>query len=575
MKIILFITVFFLSFNTLISQEFASAHEINNRLGKGINMGNSFEAPSETAWGNQWKPQYFRIMAEQGFSHVRIPIRWSTPQRTMDEFPYTIYPAFMERIQQVVDTALKYKLHPIINMHHHEDLLADLDGKREKFLAQWNQISEHFKDYPDSLLFEVFNEPHNSIDPPKWNILFREALDQIRTSNPKRTVLIGTAPWGGLDGVANLDWPDDEYLILTVHYYNPFTFTHQGASWVGENANEWLGTEWNDTQVERETIMSEFAYTKEFAQQHNIPVNVGEFGAYSTADIDSRVRWTTFLARWFEQQGFSWTYWEFSAGFGIYNPNNGQLLTPLADALLRNPMPEPIGYIVVPVYQHDFINGSTGWNLNTSGQASANMAATDGKLNINITKAGADAWNIQLVKNNIRIEKDQMYRVTFKAKADQTRSVTSYIGKNSSPWNAYSGYLGHALTAQETIYSYSFVMTSETDNSARFTMDLGTSDTNISLFSFSIDKINLLTSLDKSSFEKIKVYPNPITNRLNIESKGNFDFATIYDSSGRIIKSHWVDPISTSINTENLNAGLYILRLTGQQYPISFKLIKH
>jgi endoglucanase len=433
MKLFLFLIAFCLPFPMLFSQEFATAEEINNRLGRGINMGNSFEAPTETAWSNPWKPEYFKIMAEQGFSHVRIPIRWSTPERTMEEAPYTIYPAFMERIQQVVDTALKYKLHPIINMHHHEDLLQDLDGQRDRFLSQWHQISEHFKDYPDSLLFEIFNEPHGSIDPPKWNILFREALDTIRPTNPKRTVLIGTNPWGGLGGVPNLDWPDDEYLILTVHYYNPFTFTHQGASWVEGNSNEWLGTEWHDTEVDRETIINEFAYTKQFAQEHGVPVNVGEFGAYSTADIDSRARWTTFLARWFEQQGFSWTYWEFSAGFGIYNPASKQLLTPLVNALLHNPMPEPTGFDVVPVFEHDFNNGSTGWNLNTSGTAAANMAVSDGMLNINITNGGANAWNVQLVRNNIRIEKDQMYRVTFKAKADETRSATSYIGKNSRP----------------------------------------------------------------------------------------------------------------------------------------------
>jgi endoglucanase len=370
------------------AQDFAPAAEINQRLGRGINMGNAFEAPTETEWNNPWKPEYFKIMSEMGFSHVRIPIRWSTAARTMTNPPYTISSAFMLRIQQVVDTALKYQLHPIINMHHHQDLLDNVDEQEDRFLAQWQQIATHFKDYPDSLLFEIFNEPHGTIDPPRWNLLFREALDTIRETNPRRVVLIGTAPWGGLEGVSNLDWPDDDYLILTVHYYSPFQFTHQGAEWVSGDSNAWLGTQWKDTEAERDAIINDFNFTKEFAELHNIPVHVGEFGAYYKADLDSRVRWTTFLARWFEQQGFSWAYWEFSAGFGIYNPNTKQINQSLTDALLHNPMPDPIGVEVIPVFETDFSSGSTGWNLGKSGTGAASMTLVDGQLNINITNAG-------------------------------------------------------------------------------------------------------------------------------------------------------------------------------------------
>ncbi len=55
---------------SMASQQPATAFEINERLGRGINMGNTFEAPSETAWGNPWKPEYFEQMAELGFQHV-------------------------------------------------------------------------------------------------------------------------------------------------------------------------------------------------------------------------------------------------------------------------------------------------------------------------------------------------------------------------------------------------------------------------------------------------------------------------------------------------------------------------
>ena len=47
---------------------------------------------------------------------------------------------------------------------------------------------------------------------------------------------------------------------------------------------------------------------------------LGEFGAYREADLESRARWTRFVAREAERLGISWAYWEFCAGFGAYDP---------------------------------------------------------------------------------------------------------------------------------------------------------------------------------------------------------------------------------------------------------------
>jgi endoglucanase len=557
------------------AQDPATAFEMNERLGRGINMGNAFEAPTESAWGNPWQPNYFRIMAELGFSHVRIPIRWTTPARSSETPPYTITQTFMNRIQQVVDTALKYNLHPIINMHHHEALFEDPDGQKDRFLAQWEQIADFFKDYPDSLVFEVLNEPHNNLTPEKWNDFFAEALGIIRESNPTRVVLLGTAEYGGLAGVRHLQIPDDPYIILSVHYYNPFEFTHQGASWVGDGSTAWLGTKWYDTEAERQTIINEFSYTKQFAGEHNLPVHVGEFGAYSNADMDSRVRWTTFLARWFEEQGFSWAYWEFSAGFGIYNPQAGHFHQPLVDALLHNPMPEPTAIVSTPVFEQDFQQSTAGWNVTSGGTGQATMAADQGNLVVNITNGGTEGWHVQLSKQGILLEQGSMYKVTFRGKAlESQRHLTSYLGRSSDPWNAYSGYNLIAVSAQEQEYSYTFIMTNNTDANARLVFDLGMSFVGFSLSYVAVEKLTMVTSSGEIRSQEIKVYPNPAKDTLRVENITGYDSLYIYDLWGKRLQTHKISGTDLEMNMEGLPSGLYMVTLENGNDHSTFKIIK-
>ncbi len=318
------------------------AFDKNDELGRGINLGNMFEAPSEAAWGNPFQDDYIDRIAKLGFQHIRIPISWETDHRSLAEPPYTIDPEFLKRIRHVVDLASKRHLQVIINMHHHEDLFNDPEGQRKRFVSMWEQIARYFSGCPDNLVFELMNEPHGNLLAEKWNGLLADGIHAIRRTDKKRFILVGTAEYGGLGGLSKLQLPADDRLILTIHYYNPFPFTHQGAEWVGSEAEKWLGTQWLDTESERMAVQSDFAAAIQYGRDHHVPIHIGEFGAFNKADLASRARWTTYLSRYFESQGFSWAYWEFCAGFGIYNPSTKAYVEELVDALLHNPMPAPV-----------------------------------------------------------------------------------------------------------------------------------------------------------------------------------------------------------------------------------------
>ena len=159
-------------------------------------------------------------------------------------------------------------------------------------------------------------------------------LDRLPWSRFHRTVIIGPGHWNNLEHLRALALPEeDRRIIATFHYYSPFQFTHQGAEWVG-GSQAWKGTKWAGTEFDRQAIRTDFEKAASWAKQHDRPLFLGEFGAYSGADLDSRALWTSAVAREAERLGISWSYWEFGSGFGAYDPATDAWRGPLLKALI-------------------------------------------------------------------------------------------------------------------------------------------------------------------------------------------------------------------------------------------------
>ncbi len=161
----------------------------------------------------------------------------------------------------------------------------------------------------------------------------KDTLAVVRRTNPTRVVVVGGVDLNSINGLESLELPDDPYLIATFHYYTPFPFTHQGAEWVSDS-NAWLGTRWRGGSADQLSISLDLEKAAEWGLKHNRPIYAGEFGAYSKADMESRQKWTSYVARECERLGFSWAYWEFGAGFGAYNLQEGKWVEPLITALI-------------------------------------------------------------------------------------------------------------------------------------------------------------------------------------------------------------------------------------------------
>lgn len=323
------------------------------KMRRGVNMGNALEAPREGEWGVYIRDEYFSIIREAGFDTVRIPIRWSA--HAEERPPYKIDEEFFRRVDHIIGKALEQNLTVIINVHHYEEIMRDPRGHWERFIAIWRQISERYKDYPESLCFELLNEPHDSLTSNLWNALLLDAVKAIRETNPTRKIVVGPVDWNNVYSLKKLTMPDDENIIVTFHLYTPFEFTHQGAEWVTPSPP--VGRKWLGTDEERRQITNELDTAVQWAREHgNIPLLLGEFGAYSKADMNSRVRWTHFVAREAEKRGIAWCYWEFCAGFGVYDPVENKWREDLLNALI----PKEDTYYVSAETEHGNIAGS-GW----------------------------------------------------------------------------------------------------------------------------------------------------------------------------------------------------------------------
>ncbi|HNW60302.1 MAG TPA: glycoside hydrolase family 5 protein [bacterium] len=304
---------------------------VNQRIARCVNFGNALEAPNEGEWGITLEARYFQLLDEAGFTGIRLPIRWSTHAQTAS--PYTISDDFFARIDWAVQQALDRGMAIVINMHHYEEIFSDPPAHKERFLALWRQIAEHYQAYPADLLFEPLNEPNANLNAVLWNQYLAEAIAVIRQSNPYRTLVIGPPDWNAFSSLDKLVLPAGENnLIITFHYYNPFHFTHQGTSW-NAGSDAWLGTTWGSA-AEMTALQNELESARNWARTNNRPLFMGEFGAFNKADMNSRKLWTEAAARQAENRAMSWGYWEFGSGFAVYNLTKNEWYAPLLKALI-------------------------------------------------------------------------------------------------------------------------------------------------------------------------------------------------------------------------------------------------
>jgi endoglucanase len=329
---------------------------------KGINLGNRLEAPEEGDWGGSVLAGDFPFIAQRGFDHVRIPIRFSG--HALSSAPYTIDAAFFARIDAVLDQAMAAGLAAIVDLHAYDEMASDPSGERERFLALWSQIAARYQDLPDTVAFELLNEPNTQLD-GLWNDIAAAAISTVRATNPRRLVVVDTVFWADPSKLSSLTLPNDANLLVAVHLYEPKLFSFQGKSWIGEEymttgvvfpgppstpitpvaaasaaswAKQWFD-DYNSLPAATNpsgpaTVTAQVQYLTSYRQAQGRTVYNGEWGPQDGGDMDSRVRLVTEVRNQCEQAGIGWAIWEDPTNMKLFDSAAGTWVTPIIDALL-------------------------------------------------------------------------------------------------------------------------------------------------------------------------------------------------------------------------------------------------
>lgn len=258
-----------------------------NAMQPGWNLGNTYDAVAgdeitdETAWGNpRVTEELIQFVRDAGYNSIRIPITFDGRLNNDN----VIDPDYLERISQTVDWALMHNLKVMINIHHdswvwiENEMPQDPESTLKRFKAIWQQLAEHFKDYPVDVSFESINEPRFNPEDDlaqgylnQLNDAFMQIVRGSGGNNSQRPViiptihtamdehyLIATAEW--------IDMQDDDFLMATVHYYGFWPFSVNVAGYT------------TFEQDSKQHVEDYLGKTHDVFRAIDTPVVVGEFG---------------------------------------------------------------------------------------------------------------------------------------------------------------------------------------------------------------------------------------------------------------------------------------------------------
>ncbi len=326
-----------------------------DQLARGINLSNWFNDYSDkNQFSNRYTTAHFTQIKNAGFTYVRLPIG---PTVLVDPNNMaTIQPANLALVDQAIRNITSVGLAVAIEMHNSnatfETKLATDPISRVAFKQYWKNLATYFKKYDTSkLFFEIYNEPHvgaertiAGIDKNWWAPFQLQIIESIREAAPEHYIIAGAENWNNWYDLTQLQPYSVKNIVYNFHLYDPFTFTHQGADWVGDpydkmkaipypanpgnmaplvtaattstlkNLLSWHGNQ----RYNIDSINTVIKQVYLWANRNSVPVICNEFGVYKKfAPAESRSHYLQDMHNTLAKYKMGWAVWEYDESFGL------------------------------------------------------------------------------------------------------------------------------------------------------------------------------------------------------------------------------------------------------------------
>ncbi len=437
--------------NTLFSQTIASKRAAT--LGIGMNLSyleNYWLGTKANHYGDFLKmsevmkrKSMIADIAKEGFKTIRMPVCFSAFASIQAPYQWD-YPLGLTATDSLIKWCMNNGLKVVIDLHHPEynGLIPEANTIDRK-LFLWKSVAERYKNTdPEKVFFELQNEPHD-ITAEEWRAEANQLISAVRAIAPRHTLVVGFHDWNSREGLLKSEPFDDPNIIYTFHYYDPFIFTHQGATWTSPEVRDlrnipfpsppdnstlvvppsakgtWV--EYNVTHYARygtpEAIYNALAKAKDWSVQKNVPIFLGEFGSYSNfADADSRCRHANAVYDALTALDIPSAWWEWNGGFNMFQKGT-TALSPCIKSDIGNYVLKTLGLSKTPeltdvdilsnARQDVFTIKSTGNTvysaqlINLQGKSIAKKKLSKKKLTVNKQQSGTYILKFFDAKNRI------------------------------------------------------------------------------------------------------------------------------------------------------------------------------
>lgn len=201
-------------------------------LAKGFNLAHWQRHSLLDGYYTEAKLQQYKHL---GLTYTRLPVVLSTFFN--DNNPGVLKTDSLAALDAIVRLHIKTGLGIILSPFDHPKSLYSDPAVLAKFVAFFKAFAAHMnRTDPEKVFLEVMNEP-NAETPQAWDRVQTELVKAIRSGAPHHTIIASsnvsatTNDWNNARSLPMTRIVADKNVVYNFHFYEPFVFTHQGASW--------------------------------------------------------------------------------------------------------------------------------------------------------------------------------------------------------------------------------------------------------------------------------------------------------------------------------------------------------